>query len=51
VGLSCLQSNMRTGWDVLMAGTTIAIVPLIVIFLCFQRFFISGVMTSGMGGR
>ena len=51
VGLSCLQSNMRTGWDVLMAGTTIAIIPLIVIFLCFQRFFISGVMTSGMGGR
>jgi len=51
VGLSCLQSNMRTGWDVLMAGTTIAIIPLIIIFLCFQRFFISGVMTSGMGGR
>lgn len=51
VGLSCLQSNMRTGWDILMAGTTIAIIPLIVIFLCFQRFFISGVMTSGMGGR
>ena len=51
VGLSCLQSNMRTGWDILMAGTTIAIIPLIIIFLCFQRFFISGVMTSGMGGR
>ncbi len=51
VGLSCLQSNMRTGWDVLMAGTTIAIIPLIIIFLCFQRFFISGVMTPGMGGR
>ena len=51
VGLACLQSNMRTGWDVLMAGTTVAIIPLIVIFLCFQRFFISGVMTSGMGGR
>lgn len=51
VGLSCLQSNMRTGWDVLMAGTTVAIIPLIIIFLCFQRFFISGVMTSGMGGR
>ena len=51
VGLSCLQSNMRTGWDVLMAGTTVAIIPLIIIFLCFQRFFISGVLTSGMGGR
>ena len=51
VGLSCLQSNMRTGWDILMAGTTVAIIPLIIIFLCFQRFFISGVMTSGMGGR
>jgi ABC-type glycerol-3-phosphate transport system permease component len=36
---------------VLMAGATIAIVPVIVIFICFQRYFMAGALTSGLGGR
>lgn len=51
VGLTYLQSNAQSSWDILMAGTTIAIVPVVLIFLCFQRYFMAGVLTSGMGGR
>ncbi len=51
VGLSYLHSNVQTRWDVLMAGTTISIVPVILIFLFFQRYFISSVLNSGMGGN
>jgi ABC-type glycerol-3-phosphate transport system permease component len=33
-----------------MAGSVIAIVPILVIFLVFQRYFISGVVSSGVKG-
>lgn len=51
VGLTYLQSNAQSSWDILMAGTTIAIVPVIIIFICFQQYFMAGSLTSGMGGR
>jgi multiple sugar transport system permease protein len=51
VGLSYFKSNVSTSWGTLMAGTTLAIIPLIVIFIVFQRYFISGMLTSGLTGR
>ena len=51
VGLTYLQSNAQSSWGILMAGTTIAIVPVILIFICFQQYFMAGSLTSGMGGR
>jgi multiple sugar transport system permease protein len=33
-----------------MAGSLIAILPILVIFLCFQRYFVSGVVSSGVKG-
>lgn len=51
VGLTYLQSNAQSSWDLLMAGATIAIVPVILIFICFQRYFMAGSLTSGLGGR
>lgn len=51
VGLTYLQSNVETRWDVLMAGAAISIIPIILVFLFFQRYFISSVLNSGMGGK
>ncbi|HHV81858.1 TPA: carbohydrate ABC transporter permease [bacterium] len=51
VGLSYFKSNVSTSWGTLMAATTMAIIPLIVIFIIFQRYFISGMLTSGLTGR
>lgn len=51
VGLTYLQSNAQSSWDLLMAGATIAIVPVILIFVFFQRYFMAGSLTSGLGGR
>jgi arabinosaccharide transport system permease protein len=33
-----------------MAGSIIAILPILVIFLVFQRYFISGVVAAGVKG-
>lgn len=51
VGLSYFKSNVSSNWGMLMAGTSLAIIPLIAIFLIFQRYFISGMLTSGLTGK
>ncbi len=38
-------------WAWLMAGSLVIMLPVLVIFLIFQRFFIEGVTLTGMGGR
>jgi multiple sugar transport system permease protein len=37
-------------WTMLMAGDMLMIIPVIVIFFLFQRYFIEGVTVSGMKG-
>ncbi|WP_025745933.1 carbohydrate ABC transporter permease [Kallotenue papyrolyticum] len=38
-------------WNWLMAASLVVMLPVIVVFLLFQRFFIEGVTLTGMGGR
>lgn len=49
VGLATLQTPTG-GLPELLAGTTIALLPTIVVFLFFQRYFVRGVVTSGIKG-
>lgn len=38
-------------WAWLMAGSLVVMLPVLIIFVIFQRFFIEGVTLTGMGGR
>ncbi|MCA1552777.1 MAG: carbohydrate ABC transporter permease [Chloroflexi bacterium] len=38
-------------WTQLMAASLVIILPVLIIFILFQRFFIEGVTLTGMGGR
>jgi ABC-type glycerol-3-phosphate transport system permease component len=38
-------------WNWLMAASLVVMLPLLIIFIFFQRYFIEGVTLSGMGGR
>lgn len=49
VGLATLQTPTG-GLPELLAGTTIAIVPTVVVFLFFQRYFVRGIVMSGLKG-
>jgi multiple sugar transport system permease protein len=40
----------QTQWNLIMAGSVITVLPMILVFLLAQRFFIQGVATSGMKG-
>lgn len=40
-----------TDWWLVMAGATIAVAPLIVVFMLMQKYFVRGIVLTGMGGR
>lgn len=37
-------------WEIIMAGTVVTVVPMIILFAIFQRFFIEGIATQGRKG-
>jgi multiple sugar transport system permease protein len=50
VGLSFLSANYATEWTKLMAGSTLSLIPTILIFLLAQRYFIEGITVTGLKG-
>nr|WP_246210921.1 carbohydrate ABC transporter permease [Phytoactinopolyspora alkaliphila] len=48
VGLAVFQQEGTTQWAYLMAGTTLATIPMVVLFLVAQRYFIQGFATAGI---
>jgi multiple sugar transport system permease protein len=50
VGLANLQGQYGTDYPTLMAGSLVASLPLIVIFIALQRQFFAGIASSGLKG-
>jgi multiple sugar transport system permease protein len=50
VGISNFVGIYNTQWPELMAASVIAILPVALIFLVFQRYFIAGVAAAGVKG-
>ncbi|MGH8794746.1 MAG: carbohydrate ABC transporter permease [Stackebrandtia sp.] len=48
VGLAAFQQAERTEWAYLMAGSTLATIPMMVLFLFTQRYFVRGFATAGI---
>lgn len=48
VAIALFQSQYLTQWGLLFAATTVASIPVIIVFVIFQRYFIQGVVTSGL---
>jgi multiple sugar transport system permease protein len=51
VGLSTFQGQFKTEWNLLMAGSVIAMLPVLLVYIAAQRWFIKGITMTGMGGR
>jgi multiple sugar transport system permease protein len=51
VGLSTFQGQFKVEWNLLMAGSVIAMLPVLAVYIIAQRWFIRGITLSGMGGR
>ncbi len=50
VGIFSFVTTYQTQWPQLMAGSAIAIAPIAVIYLFFQRYFVAGVASAGVKG-
>jgi multiple sugar transport system permease protein len=50
LGLTYFQQVYTTLWPQLMAASIAAIVPILVLFVLFQRYFVAGVAASGVKG-
>lgn len=48
-GLSTLKGQFTTNFPVLMAGSLLAMLPMVVLYLIFQRQFVEGI--AGTGGK
>ncbi len=51
VGLSAFQGQYNTQWNLLMAGSVIALLPVLVVYMLGQNWFQRGITLSGLGGR
>jgi multiple sugar transport system permease protein len=50
LGLQAFQGSHLTDWNLLMAGNVMSMVPMLVLFLLAQRWFIRGIATQGLKG-
>ncbi len=48
IGISLLQGERSTPWNLIMMGSLIATLPMVVLFMLLQRYFIEGVAMTGV---
>ncbi len=48
VGISSLQGERGTPWNLLMMGSLLATLPMLILFMLMQRYFIEGISSSGL---
>jgi len=51
VGLSAFQGQYNVQWHLLMAGAVIALIPVLIIYVAAQKWFVQGITLSGLTGR
>ncbi len=51
IGLASFQGQYSTAWNLLMAGSVIVLLPILIIYILAQNWFVRGITLSGMGGR
>ena len=50
LGMSTFRGLYKTDWGLLMGGSMLVMIPIVIMFVLFQRFFIEGVSYTGLKG-
>jgi multiple sugar transport system permease protein len=50
IGIALFQSEHLTEWGQVFAASLLALVPVVLVFLIFQRYFVQGISTTGLKG-
>lgn len=53
LGIASLNANesFNSTWELVFAASTIAVTPVIILFIFAQRYFVQGISMTGFGGR
>jgi multiple sugar transport system permease protein len=51
IGLTMFQGQFGVKWELLMAAAVVAMLPVLIVYILAQKWFIKGITMSGMGGR
>jgi len=52
LGLRAMNDVQHTGqWELLFAASTVVLIPVLIVFIVAQRYFVQGIATTGFGGR
>ncbi len=47
-GLSLMKGQYYAGWTGMMSTSLLSIIPMLLVFMFFQRYFIQGIASTGM---
>jgi multiple sugar transport system permease protein len=50
VAIASFATEAQTRWGLTFAATTLATLPILIVFILLQRYYVQGVVTSGMKG-
>lgn len=50
IGIALFQSEHLTEWGQVFAASLIALIPVVLVFILFQRYFVQGISTTGIKG-
>jgi len=50
IGLATFRGMFSTRYDLLMAGSVFCLIPILVIYLCAQKYFVRGIVMTGLKG-
>jgi multiple sugar transport system permease protein len=50
LGLSAFLDAYTARWDLLMAASVATVLPIVIVFVVFQRYFVEGVTLTGIKG-
>mgnify|MGYP000878125798 CR=1 FL=1 len=50
LGLKMFISQYSSDYGLIMAGSVLSLIPVIVVFMCLQKYFVEGVASTGLKG-
>lgn len=50
LGLKMFISQYSSDYGLIMAGSVVSLIPVIIVFLCLQKYFVEGVASTGLKG-
>ena len=50
VGIKMFISQYSSDYGLIMAGSVLSLIPVLLVFLCLQKYFVEGVASTGLKG-